>query len=154
MPYSPPLTFPSSVQQKLYSLDIANYTGLAFSPQVSRYWFIIQDNDSFPEEVNSNTLYPFQFYCRSSSRQERSKTRFLYQLTSIVQKVYTRHGKPRILGFNNLFCQVPCRAEILTGRDKPRRPAMSHPLLPTSLESCLYGNGTARKKFPVISLEQ
>ena len=52
------------------------------------------------------------------------------------------------------FARFPVGQRFLTGRDKPRRPAMSHPLLPTSLESCLYGNGTARKKFPVISLEQ
>ena len=154
MPYSPPLTFPSSVQQKLYSLYIANYTGLAFSPQVSRYWLIIQDNDSFPEEVNSSTLYPFQFYCRSSSRQERSKTHFLYQLTSIVQKVYTRHGKPRILGFNNLFCQVPCRAEIPYWKRQTKKTSNAPSPPAPSLESCLYGNGIDIIKVPVPSLEQ
>ena len=88
------------------------------------------------------------------SRQERSKTPFFHQLTTIGQKLDPGHIQLRLLGFNSLHASFPTGERFYNGRDKPRRPAMPHPFLSPSLESCLYGNGTERIKFPVPSLEK
>ena len=131
--------------ETLFHVVIANYTGLALFPDFLPIRGWLQHSLSFSALLQK--LFPGKRDPRLPSST---------QLTSITQKLCPRHSKLRVLGFNNLHTRFPVEQRFRTGRDKPRRPAMTHFLLPPppSLESYLYGNNTARIKVPVPPLEQ